>query len=159
MSFSLNGWVYSARITSPYSGSVALATPEPAPQILFDLFGGAIGLLLVGALLDPQTAIGITGGLAIFVVTLRYVGARIVLTDMGIDVGDIESHYLTHVGDFALERLQGLGEHISKHARVAEPELLIEPAHAGQGAFYIKAVGVGDIQDGTKAQVEREQGM
>ena len=85
-----------------------------APEILFDLFGGAIGLLLVGALLDTQTAIGITCGLLLFVIALRHVGARIVLTDMGIDVGDIKSHHLAQVGDFALERMHGLGEHIGK---------------------------------------------
>jgi hypothetical protein len=36
-----------------------------APQVLLDLFGRAIGLLLVGTLFDPELAVRITCGLAL----------------------------------------------------------------------------------------------
>jgi hypothetical protein len=42
---------------------------------------------------------------------------------------------------------------------IQEALLLTQPAIAGQGALHVKAVGLPAIEDGTKAQLEHQQGM
>ena len=61
-----------------------------APQILFDFFGGAIGLFLVAALFNAQATIGITFGLSIRIVAFFDVLAQVVLFHMGVDMGHVE---------------------------------------------------------------------
>jgi hypothetical protein len=50
-----------------------------APDEFLFFFGGAVGLLLVGALLDPQTAIGVADGLLVFLEAFSDIGAEVVL--------------------------------------------------------------------------------
>ncbi len=63
-----------------------------APQQFFFLCGGAIGLLLIGAALDPQAAMRVACRVFGFVRALCDRGALIILLDPGRDVLDIDSH-------------------------------------------------------------------
>jgi hypothetical protein len=73
-----------------------------APQILLDLFGRAIGLLLIGAALDTQLAVGVAAGLPRFVRAVFDVLARVVLFDPGVAMLDIEGDRFAQVRDFGL---------------------------------------------------------
>jgi hypothetical protein len=77
-------------------------TSARAPDEFFLLFRGAIGLLLVGAALDAETAIRSTFGHASFVVTIFDGGALIVLLNPGVDVFDIEGDGFTQAGNLLL---------------------------------------------------------
>ncbi len=90
-----------------------MATPLPwRKTVLLDLFGGAIGLLLIGRAFDAQATIGVALGLALFVVTLFDVSARIVFFHTRIDMLHIEGDGLAQAGDLVLQSPHGLVEQI-----------------------------------------------
>ena len=130
-----------------------------APEVFLFLGGGAIGLLLVGGAFDAQRAIGVACELLIFLEALFDVGTRVVLFDVGVDVGDIEGHGFAQARDFLTQSLDGGDEQGLQHGLREGTLFLGEPASRGHGALDIKAVGLAAIEHGTKAQLEHEEGM
>lgn len=76
-----------------------------APQGLFQLLLGAIGLFLVGAGLDPQPTIGIAAGLQVGIVAFGDVGTQVVLAHVGVEVGHIEGHHFPQIRNLLVQCL------------------------------------------------------
>src|SRR5713101_378383 len=72
-----------------------------APQILFVFFLGAIGLLLVGALFDPDTAIRVASGLTVFAEAVGDRLARIVFAQPA-----VRGHGALYIKTVELRRIQ-----------------------------------------------------
>ncbi len=129
-----------------------------APEVFLFLFRRTIGLLLVGGAFDAQLASGVPCGLLIFLEALFDLGTRVVLFDVGINVGDIEGHRFAQARDFLAQGLDGGDEQGLQHGLREGALFLGEPASSGHGALDIKAVGLGDIEHGTRTPVRARGG-
>ena len=74
-------------------------------------------------------------------------------------MGDIEGHGFAQARDFRAQGLDRGDEQGLQHGLREGAVFLGEPARGGHGALNIKAVGLGDIEHGTKAQFEHQEGM
>ena len=136
-------------------GHTAAIAPEQFLALLF----GAIGLLLIDAFFDAQPTIGIAFGLLIFLEAFADIGAPVVFFDPGVDMGHVEGHDLAQTRDLFAQGLHGFEEEGLQHRLLEAALFLAQPASRGHGALDIEAVGLADIEDGTKAQFEHQQGM
>jgi len=130
-----------------------------AKQALLLLFRGAIGLLLIAALLDAQPRIAVAGGDVAHVEGAFDIDTRIVFAHPGVEVGDIESHRFAQAGDLLAQRLHGGGKEVLQQTVRQFPLLVAQPAITGDGARYIKALRLGDIHMQAKAWFDHQQGM
>ncbi len=99
-----------------------------APQIFLDLFGRAVGLLLIAAGLDAHAAIAITFGLAVLAETVLDVLARVVFAHPGINVLHVVGDGFAQAGDLLEQCLHGGGEQSFEHTVIERALLVGEPA-------------------------------
>ncbi len=95
-------------------------------------------MFLVGAALDAQRVIGVTGEHLGLVVALRHVHARIILFDPRVDVLDIKGDHLAQTRDLVNQRLDGADEQIGEELPVETSQLLTQPEARGHGGSTSK---------------------
>ncbi len=71
----------------------------------------------------------------------------------------VEGHGFPQARDLLEQSLHSGGEQLFEQAVIERALLLGEPASAGHGALYIKAVGQFDIEHRSEAELEHEQGV
>ena len=123
------------------------------------LFGRAIGLLLVGTLLDAKFALRITSQPLDFVIAVFDIDPLIVLFHPGVDVFHIKRDDLAQARDLLLQIMDGGLEKRLQEAMIEMVLLVAQPPIAGNGARDIEAIGLAEIEVGTKAQFEHQEGM
>jgi len=74
-------------------------------------------------------------------------------------MGHIQGHELAEARDLFAQDLDGLDEQGLQHRLLACALFLTQPTIGGHGALDIEAIGLADVEEGTKAQFERQQGM
>jgi len=97
--------------------------------------------------------------LALFVVALFNIGPQVILLDMGIDVGHIESDHFAQTGDVGAQVLDGGHQQSLQHGLLQGTLLFREPASGGHGALHIKAVREVAMEHRPQADLEHEQGI
>jgi hypothetical protein len=116
-------------------------------------------LLFVGRAFDPQFTIAVPARLQVGVVAFFDVGAFVVLFDVGVDVGHIESHHLAQAGDPLAEVAHAGGQQGLQHGLLQQVLLLTQPASTGDSFAHVKAVGQVTIEDRPEAQDQDEERM
>jgi hypothetical protein len=130
-----------------------------APEVFFFLFGGPIGLFLVGGAFDAQGAIRITGQRFGFVVAIGDVGPFIIFFDPGVDVFHVEGDHLAECRDLFFEIADGGMQKGLQQGGIKGTQFLGEPKATRERFLCIKAVGRRRVKMQVKAQLNDEQGM
>ena len=130
-----------------------------APDELFLFFRGAVSLLLIGGAFDTELAVGVASTGVRFVKAFREVDTRVVFTDPGVDMLDVEGDDLAESGNLFFEVADGGVEQGLQQGGIKVAELFAQPGFTRKGLLKKEAIGLRGIKLKMEIQVDDQQGM